>query len=138
MEKEIKPEELIPLVHERAVLWDKTLDDYKINNLKLLAWREICTILIPNFENMEEKERQHFSKCQQSLLTIILHSYVFTVVLLIFNSFILCVSRISLPRQRTNRGSKIVCKFRSYNICNRTTTRIMYSLLLILFLYLLF
>ncbi|CAG5005497.1 unnamed protein product [Parnassius apollo] len=60
MEKEIKPEELIPLVHERAVLWDKTLNDYKNNNLKLLAWREICTILIPNFENMEEKERQHF------------------------------------------------------------------------------
>lgn len=64
MEKEIKPEELIPLVHERAVLWDKTLNDYKNNNLKLLAWREICTILIPNFENMEEKERQHFGKCQ--------------------------------------------------------------------------
>lgn len=64
MEKEINPEELIPLVQERAVLWDKTLDDYKNNNLKLLAWREICTILLPNFENMEEKERQHFGKCQ--------------------------------------------------------------------------
>ncbi|VVC94862.1 unnamed protein product [Leptidea sinapis] len=50
MEKEIKPEELIPLVHERAVLWDKTLNDYKNNNL------------IPNFEKMEEKERQHFGK----------------------------------------------------------------------------
>ncbi|CAG4981118.1 unnamed protein product [Parnassius apollo] len=67
MEKEIKPEELIPLVHERAVLWDKTLNDYKNNNLKLLAWREICTILIPNFENMEEKERQHFEELETEM-----------------------------------------------------------------------
>ena len=62
MEIEINPEDLIPLVYERVVLWDKTSNDYKNKQLKISAWREICCLLIPDFDKLEEKERQHYGK----------------------------------------------------------------------------
>lgn len=43
MEANINPEELITLVQERGVLWDKTLNDYKDKQLKISAWRKECT-----------------------------------------------------------------------------------------------
>lgn len=62
MEIEINPEDLIPLVYERVVLWDKTSNDYKNKQLKISAWREICCLLIPDFDELEEKERQRYGK----------------------------------------------------------------------------
>ncbi|CAH2008294.1 unnamed protein product, partial [Acanthoscelides obtectus] len=59
MEK-INTELLISLVEARPALWDKTLDTYKDKNLKSSAWREICSLLKENFEDMEQKERQAF------------------------------------------------------------------------------
>ncbi|CAH1962104.1 unnamed protein product [Acanthoscelides obtectus] len=61
MEK-INTELLISLVEARPALWDKTLDTYKDKNLKSSAWREICSLLKENFEDMEQKERQAFGK----------------------------------------------------------------------------
>ncbi|KAH9627914.1 hypothetical protein HF086_011396 [Spodoptera exigua] len=60
MANNITPEVLIPLVEQRAVLWDKTLDVYKDKGLKLAAWREICCVFEPNFDKLEEKERKDF------------------------------------------------------------------------------
>ncbi|VVD06154.1 unnamed protein product [Leptidea sinapis] len=60
MANNITPEVLIPLVEQRAVLWDKTLDIYKDKGLKLAAWREICCVFEPNFDKLEEKERKDF------------------------------------------------------------------------------
>lgn len=62
MANNITPEVLIPLVEQRAVLWDKTLDIYKDKGLKLAAWREICCVFEPNFDKLEEKERKDFGK----------------------------------------------------------------------------
>ncbi|CAK1592545.1 unnamed protein product [Parnassius mnemosyne] len=61
MANNITPEVLIPLVEQRAVLWDKTLDIYKDKGLKLAAWREICCVFEPNFDKLEEKERKDFA-----------------------------------------------------------------------------
>lgn len=63
MERNIDPEQLITLVQERGVLWDKTLNDYKDKHLKIAAWREVCCVLIPEFDNLDEKERQSCGKC---------------------------------------------------------------------------
>ncbi|XP_045478973.1 uncharacterized protein LOC123683977 [Harmonia axyridis] len=53
---------LISLVENKPVLWDKTLDDYKLTNRRLEAWREICLILNPEFEKLDEKERKKYGK----------------------------------------------------------------------------
>ncbi|VEN64519.1 unnamed protein product [Callosobruchus maculatus] len=58
----INTELLISLVEERPELWDKTLDVYKDRDLKDAAWRDICTILIEGFEEMEQTQRQEFGK----------------------------------------------------------------------------
>ncbi|CAG5007173.1 unnamed protein product [Parnassius apollo] len=58
----IQAETLITLVQERPVLWDMTEDVYKDKNLKLAAWREVCLILKPNFDKLDEKERKQYGK----------------------------------------------------------------------------
>lgn len=60
--KTIEPEVLIPLVEAKAALWDQSSDGYKSKTLKQSAWREICGELNPDFEKMDEKERQEFGK----------------------------------------------------------------------------
>lgn len=60
--KNINVENLISLVQNRPVLWDKTLEIYKDKNLRTAGWREICIILNEDFEEMEEKNRQDYGK----------------------------------------------------------------------------
>lgn len=60
-EKLIDQEMLISLVEDRPVLWDKTLDIYRENTASVAGWREICVILMGDFEVMEQ--RQEFGKC---------------------------------------------------------------------------
>ncbi|XP_050515313.1 uncharacterized protein LOC126890432 [Diabrotica virgifera virgifera] len=62
MDVTINPEDLIPLVQERGVLWDKTLDSYKEKPLKVSAWQEICCQLIPDYEDLDERERRACGK----------------------------------------------------------------------------
>lgn len=62
-EKLIDKEMLISLVEDRPVLWDKTLDKYKDNTASTAGWREICVILMEDFEAMELRQRQEFGKC---------------------------------------------------------------------------
>lgn len=57
-EKLIDKEMLISLVEDRPVLWDKTLDKYKDNTASIARWREICIILMEDFEAMEQRQRQ--------------------------------------------------------------------------------
>ncbi|CAH1958721.1 unnamed protein product [Acanthoscelides obtectus] len=61
-EKLIDKEILITLVEVRPVLWDKTLDKYKDNTASIVGWREICVILVEDFEAMEQRQRQEFGK----------------------------------------------------------------------------
>ncbi|XP_052745834.1 uncharacterized protein LOC128199633 [Bicyclus anynana] len=60
--KNINVENLISLVQNRPVLWDKTLEIYKDKNLRTAGWREICINLNEDFEEMEEKNRQDYAK----------------------------------------------------------------------------
>lgn len=60
--KNINVENLISLVQNRPVLWDKTLEIYKDKNLRTAGWREICINLNEDFEEMEEKNRQDYGK----------------------------------------------------------------------------
>lgn len=59
MEK-IDTEILISLVEERPTIWDKTLECYKNKNLKNAAWREICSSLRNDFQELDQKQRQDF------------------------------------------------------------------------------
>ncbi|XP_023951385.1 uncharacterized protein LOC112055483 [Bicyclus anynana] len=48
---------LISLIYERPVLWDKTISQFKDKNLKTEAWREVCTSLYSNFEELNTVEK---------------------------------------------------------------------------------
>lgn len=58
----IDPELLITLIEIRPILWDKTLENYKDNNMRTAAWREVCIALKEDFQELEEKERQSYGK----------------------------------------------------------------------------
>ncbi|XP_063622935.1 uncharacterized protein LOC134795012 [Cydia splendana] len=58
----INSEDLIALVQERGIIWDKPIEEYKNKHLKLAAWREICSLLVPDFEKLDEKERHKYGK----------------------------------------------------------------------------
>lgn len=53
---------LITLVQERPVLWDKSLDSYKDRNATKNAWREILIELNPEFDALDDKEKNVFGK----------------------------------------------------------------------------
>ncbi|KAJ8715299.1 hypothetical protein PYW08_005280 [Mythimna loreyi] len=59
---EIVAEELIPLVEQRRVLWDKNSEFYKDKIVKAAAWREICCIFNPEFDKLKENEMKDFVK----------------------------------------------------------------------------
>ncbi|XP_065360062.1 uncharacterized protein LOC135953954 [Calliphora vicina] len=53
---------LIHLVGERPALWDKTSEDYKDRALKETSWREICTFINENFDDMKPTARAEFTR----------------------------------------------------------------------------
>ncbi|XP_049803045.1 uncharacterized protein LOC126237209 [Schistocerca nitens] len=59
---EINTQQLIALVEQRPVIWDKTLYAYKDRKLKEAAWREVCAALREDFEQLGQKQRQEFGK----------------------------------------------------------------------------
>ncbi|XP_068084807.1 uncharacterized protein [Anabrus simplex] len=59
---DVDSEILITLVQARPVLWDKTLDIYKDRNATRKAWREVCLELKPDFDVIEDKEKNAFGK----------------------------------------------------------------------------
>ena len=61
-EIEIDTERLIFLVQERPVLWDKTEDIYKDRNATKNAWKEVCMELKPDFEELDDREKNTFGK----------------------------------------------------------------------------
>lgn len=63
MVETVDNELLISLVEARPVLWDKTLDNYKDRVATRNAWREVCNELNSKFEELEDKEKNHFGKC---------------------------------------------------------------------------
>lgn len=62
MAENIDVEFLISLVESRPVLWDKTLESYKDRNVTKNAWREILLEVKPDFEELEDKEKNTFGK----------------------------------------------------------------------------
>lgn len=59
---EISAEELIPLVEERRVIWDKNAELYKDKVVKAVAWSEICCFFNPEFDKLEGNKRKEFGK----------------------------------------------------------------------------
>ncbi|KAJ8943581.1 hypothetical protein NQ314_009706 [Rhamnusium bicolor] len=59
---QIDVEVLITLVELRPVLWDKTLDVYKDRIATRNAWREVCSALKQDFNEMEDKDKNVFGK----------------------------------------------------------------------------
>lgn len=51
---------LISLVEARPAIWDKSLDLYKDKTNRTSAWREICSILNPDFEEMVQKKKSEY------------------------------------------------------------------------------
>lgn len=59
---EIDAELLICLVEARPVLWDKTLDIFKDRNKTRDAWREVCSELRGDFNELLDSEKNAFGK----------------------------------------------------------------------------
>lgn len=53
---------LISLVEQRSVIWDKTLETYKDRNETRNAWKEIFLELKPDFEDLNATEKNSFGK----------------------------------------------------------------------------
>ncbi|KAF5289598.1 hypothetical protein FQR65_LT11789 [Abscondita terminalis] len=54
---------LISLVEQRPVIWDKTRDAYKDRNETRNAWKEIFVEIRPDFEELEAAEKNSFESC---------------------------------------------------------------------------
>lgn len=54
---------MISLIEQKPVVWDKTLASYKDKFAKEEAWKEICCLLNDEFEEMEKKDQEEYSKC---------------------------------------------------------------------------
>jgi hypothetical protein len=52
----VDSELLISFIEERPILWDRTYETYKEKDITLEAWREICTIVNPDYESLDERE----------------------------------------------------------------------------------
>lgn len=65
---EIDIELLITLVEAKPVLWDKTCAEYKDKNETKKAWREVCAILKPDFEEITDGEKNSFGKFANHLI----------------------------------------------------------------------
>lgn len=59
----INVELMISLIEQKPVVWDKTLTSYKDKFAKEEAWKEICCLLNDEFEEMEKKDQEEYSKC---------------------------------------------------------------------------
>lgn len=57
---DIDSEVLITLVKDRRVLWDKELEEYKSKTATTSAWREICIMLNPNFDQLPDSKKKCF------------------------------------------------------------------------------
>jgi len=68
---EFDVEFLITLVQERPVLWDKGLELYKDRNATKNAWREVLIELNPEFDALDDKEKNLFGKYIFTNITII-------------------------------------------------------------------
>lgn len=58
----IDHEQLISLVETRPVLRNKTLDKHRDKNATRNAGREICNILNPEFEEIEDNKKNYFGE----------------------------------------------------------------------------
>ncbi|XP_017771316.1 PREDICTED: uncharacterized protein LOC108558794 [Nicrophorus vespilloides] len=52
------PCDLIDLIKERPIIWDKTIDEYKDKVMKEMAWTEVYGSLNSEYENMNEKMKK--------------------------------------------------------------------------------
>lgn len=59
---DIDMDNLISLVEERPVIWDKTRETYKDRNETRNAWKEIFSELRPDFDELEATEKNNFGK----------------------------------------------------------------------------
>ncbi|XP_077298777.1 uncharacterized protein LOC143919995 isoform X1 [Arctopsyche grandis] len=54
-------EMLIPLVEDRPVLWDKSLESYQNRVQTRKTWKGVCKALDPKFADMNDEERKKFA-----------------------------------------------------------------------------
>nr|CAH7747854.1 unnamed protein product [Callosobruchus chinensis] len=53
---------MITLVQEQPIIWDRTHELYKHKNETAKAWREICSILVEEFNTADEHEKTQICK----------------------------------------------------------------------------
>lgn len=61
---------LIEVVESKECLWDKTKEVSKDKVLRKNAWRDVCTFLEPNFEDLEKNNKDEISKYMVIYLSI--------------------------------------------------------------------
>lgn len=55
--------QLIELVRDRPVLWDRQKEVYKNRKLTRKAWVDICETLIENYDELSDQEQKAIGKC---------------------------------------------------------------------------
>ncbi|XP_063859983.1 uncharacterized protein LOC135100722 [Scylla paramamosain] len=62
MEADFSAEQLISLVEERPVLWDRSQEGYKSRTCTSQAWREICSLLNEDFQKLTKTAKNKFGR----------------------------------------------------------------------------
>ncbi|CAB3254182.1 unnamed protein product [Arctia plantaginis] len=52
---------LIEVIESKECLWDKTKEVSKDKILRRNAWRDVCAFLEPNFEDMDQKNKDEIT-----------------------------------------------------------------------------
>lgn len=65
----ISVSQLISLVRERPVLWDRQREVYKNRKLTKKAWAEICELLVDNYEELDEHHKKSLGKLSNKCVT---------------------------------------------------------------------
>lgn len=61
--------QLIRLVRERPVLWNKTAEDYKSRSMTVIAWRQVCGELHQDFAALTDRQKTEYSEWPHGGLT---------------------------------------------------------------------
>lgn len=59
----ISVSQLIELVRDRPVLWDRQKEVYKNRKLTRKAWVDICETLIENYDELSDQEQKAIGEC---------------------------------------------------------------------------
>nr|CAH7768307.1 unnamed protein product [Callosobruchus chinensis] len=65
----VDTELLICAIEEKKCIWDVSSEDYKNRDMKSKAFMDVAAVVVQNFEELNEKEKEEASKKLETIRT---------------------------------------------------------------------